>query len=116
MKIAAFHSPGLPFRMFGFLQGANVLSTKTGIIKLADFGVATKLSEIDSSKRRVVGTPYWMAPETVETLGLKGGKTRVTVKDLGKPWYMSFTYPWKVIESRCGFLGFEVSKLAHFLG
>lgn len=50
-------------------QGANVLSTKTGTIKLADFGVATKLSEIDSSKRRVVGTPYWMAPETVETLG-----------------------------------------------
>jgi len=100
--------------MFGFLQGANVLSTKTGIIKLADFGVATKLSEIDSSKRRVVGTPYWMAPETVETLGLKGGKTRkcdwkpwrVTVKDLGKPWYMSFIYPWKVIESRCRFLGF----------
>eukprot|EP00913_Durusdinium_trenchii_P010633 g9977.t1 len=35
-------------------------------LKLADFGVATKLSEIDSSKRRVVGTPYWMAPETVE--------------------------------------------------
>ena len=77
MKIAAFHSPGLPFRMFGFLQGANVLSTKTGIIKLADFGVATKLSEIDSSKRRVVGTPYWMAPETVETFGGNHG---------GLPW------------------------------
>ena len=64
-----------------FFQGANVLSTKTGIIKLADFGVATKLSEIDSSKRRVVGTPYWMAPETVETLGTQwfphGGGTGV---------------------------------------
>ncbi|CAE8588333.1 unnamed protein product, partial [Polarella glacialis] len=48
------------------IKGANVLTTKTGIIKLADFGVATKLNEIDSSKRRVVGTPYWMAPEIVE--------------------------------------------------
>lgn len=57
------HSQGVIHRD---IKGANVLSTKTGIIKLADFGVATKLSEIDSSKRRVVGTPYWMAPETVE--------------------------------------------------
>ena len=62
-----FCSPGSS--RLDLVQGANVLSTKTGIIKLADFGVATKLSEIDSSKRRVVGTPYWMAPETVETLG-----------------------------------------------
>ena len=46
-----------------------MLSTKTGIVKLTDFAVATKLSEVDSSKRRVVGTPYWMAPEVVETLG-----------------------------------------------
>eukprot|EP00930_Biecheleria_cincta_P069772 TRINITY_DN57478_c0_g1_i1.p1 TRINITY_DN57478_c0_g1~~TRINITY_DN57478_c0_g1_i1.p1 ORF type:complete len:1152 (+),score=237.22 TRINITY_DN57478_c0_g1_i1:129-3584(+) len=57
------HSQGVIHRD---IKGANVLTTKTGIIKLADFGVATKLSEIDSSKRRVVGTPYWMAPETVE--------------------------------------------------
>eukprot|EP00439_Symbiodinium_sp_Y106_P055454 s3677_g7.t1 len=57
------HSQGVIHRD---IKGANVLTTKTGTIKLADFGVATKLSEIDSSKRRVVGTPYWMAPETVE--------------------------------------------------
>lgn len=38
--------------------GANILSTKQGQVKLADFGVATKLSESRKSDS-VVGTPYW---------------------------------------------------------
>jgi serine/threonine protein kinase len=32
-------------------------------VKLADFGVATKLTEADVNTHSVVGTPYWMAPE-----------------------------------------------------
>jgi len=34
-----------------------------GLVKLADFGVATKLNEADFNTHSVVGTPYWMAPE-----------------------------------------------------
>ena len=34
-----------------------------GLVKLADFGVATKLTEADNNTDSVVGTPYWMAPE-----------------------------------------------------
>ncbi|KAJ8632852.1 hypothetical protein MRB53_026188 [Persea americana] len=34
-----------------------------GFVKLADFGVATKLTEADVSTHSVVGTPYCMAPE-----------------------------------------------------
>ena len=34
-----------------------------GLVKLADFGVATKLNEADVNSHSVVGTPYWMAPE-----------------------------------------------------
>ena len=40
-----------------------------GIVKLADFGVATKLSEHGRKEFSVVGTPYWMAPEVIEMCG-----------------------------------------------
>lgn len=39
------------------LKGANILTTKEGHVKLADFGVATNLNEMD--EHTVVGTPYW---------------------------------------------------------
>lgn len=40
-------------------------------MKLADFGVAAKLGELeeqhcDELHQNVVGTPYWMAPEVSE--------------------------------------------------
>jgi serine/threonine protein kinase len=48
------------------LQGANILTTKTGVVKLADFGVAMSDSEKSNS---VVGTPYWSEFECVCTQG-----------------------------------------------
>ena len=39
------------------IKGANILSTKNGNIKLADFGVAAALNEAESDNP--VGTPYW---------------------------------------------------------
>lgn len=49
------------------IKGANILTTKEGHVKLADFGVATKAAGLDESS--VVGTPYWMAPEVIELSG-----------------------------------------------
>ena len=46
--------------------GANLLITKDGQVKLADFGVAGKLTDSVSKPNSVVGTPYWMAPEIIE--------------------------------------------------
>ncbi len=44
------------------------MTTKDGVVKLADFGVATKLTESEKANS-VVGTPYWMAPEVIEMSG-----------------------------------------------
>lgn len=56
------HSQGVVHRD---IKGANILTAKDGEVKLADFGVATKLSETVKSMS-FAGTPYWMAPEIVE--------------------------------------------------
>lgn len=59
------HAQGLVHRD---IKGANLLTTKDGTVKLADFGVAMKLTESIKSMS-IVGTPYWMAPEIVEQSG-----------------------------------------------
>ena len=48
------------------IKGANILTTKEGTVKLADFGVATNFSAGGIDMNEVVGTPYWMAPEIIE--------------------------------------------------
>jgi serine/threonine protein kinase len=69
------HSQGVIHRD---LKGSNLLSTKSGAIKLADFGVATKVSQANEST--IVGTPYWMAPEIIQLIGAS------TASDI---WYVS---------------------------
>ncbi|KAF2840537.1 hypothetical protein M501DRAFT_1014552 [Patellaria atrata CBS 101060] len=60
------------------IKGANILTTKDGLVKLADFGVATKATGLSESS--VVGTPYWMAPEVIE---LSGATTASDIWSLG---------------------------------
>lgn len=60
------------------IKGANILTTKEGLVKLADFGVATKANGLHESS--VVGTPYWMAPEVIE---LSGATTASDIWSLG---------------------------------
>jgi len=50
------------------IKGCNILITKAGLVKLADFGVSATLNE-QEKRFSVVGTPYWMAPEVVEMTG-----------------------------------------------
>ncbi|KAJ5714897.1 Cytokinesis protein sepH [Penicillium malachiteum] len=60
------------------IKGANILTTKEGLVKLADFGVASRTTGLSVSS--VVGTPYWMAPEVIE---LTGASTASDIWSLG---------------------------------
>ncbi|EUB61433.1 Mitogen-activated protein kinase kinase kinase kinase 5 [Echinococcus granulosus] len=42
------------------LSGANILLTDRGEVKIADFGVAAKLSTSMIKRSTVIGTPYWL--------------------------------------------------------
>src|SRR3990167_2782448 len=58
------HSQGIVHRD---IKGANLLFTKRGVVKVADFGVAARLT--DAGENIAVGSPYWMAPEVIEMRG-----------------------------------------------
>ncbi|CAI7871888.1 unnamed protein product [Closterium sp. NIES-53] len=57
------------------IKGANILTTKEGLVKLADFGVAMRVEEAaachrDAENPNVVGTLYWMELEVIEMSGI----------------------------------------------
>ncbi|KAG9313050.1 Pkinase-domain-containing protein [Chiua virens] len=62
------------------LKAANILTTKTGNIKLSDFGVSLNLRAMERELNNVAGTPNWMAPEVIE---LKGASPKSDIWSLG---------------------------------
>lgn len=62
------------------LKAANILTTKTGDVKLSDFGVSLNLKKTKVDANDVSGTPNWMAPEVIE---LKGASSKSDIWSLG---------------------------------
>ncbi|ORX47482.1 kinase-like protein, partial [Hesseltinella vesiculosa] len=80
------------------LKAANLLTTKSGHLKLSDFGVSLHLVNQPHQEEEVAGTPYWMAPEVI---ALQGASTKSDIWSLGctlielctgKPPYSEFNH------------------------
>ena len=54
------------------IKAANVLLTADASVKLADLGVAAQLYNTMSKRGTMIGTPHWMAPETLGQMGEDG--------------------------------------------
>lgn len=50
------------------IKAANVLVTSSGNVMICDFGVSALLLTTFSKRNTLTGTPYWMAPEVVQTV------------------------------------------------
>lgn len=49
------------------LKGQNIFLTKNNLVKLGDFGIAKILSKTLEKAKTMVGTPYYLSPEIIES-------------------------------------------------
>lgn len=111
--LAFLHEQGVIHRD---IKGANILSTKDGNVKVADFGVATAAGD----KEHTMGSPYWMAPEIIELNGASAksdiwsvGCTIVELLTGKPPYYELDQMPalFRIVQDDCPPLPAGISPL-----
>ncbi|XP_044475170.1 mitogen-activated protein kinase kinase kinase 5-like isoform X2 [Mangifera indica] len=60
------------------IKGANLLVDATGVVKLADFGMAKHLTGL-SYELSLKGSPYWMAPEVMQAVMQKDAHSNLAL-------------------------------------
>jgi serine/threonine protein kinase len=70
------------------LKPANIMINKQGIVKLVDFGVASTLDVDEKIKEGIVGSPYYISPDSINGLPLD---MRSDIYSLGASFYHAFT-------------------------
>jgi len=48
------------------IKCGNILLTRSGHVKIADFGVSATLQRTVDKRNTTIGSPYWMAPEVIQ--------------------------------------------------
>lgn len=68
------------WRIHRDIKSDNIMVDHQGKVKLADFGFAIGLTQQQSTRTSVVGTPFWMAPELIQA---KSYSCKVDIWSLG---------------------------------